>query len=377
MTRRPAALAVVLLLVVPSLAHASTATTVTLDGPAAATLRAQGVRFVAIPPATLKGKDLQLPTRSFAGSTMTHSGGLQLRGRPGRTLALTSVRRTAGRRPLLTVMLAGRRASLARLSSATAPTMTVNAVTAEVIRRRLGLSRAPRGRLGSLRTVAGALSGPSTPTTTTPSPGSTATPTSPTTPEPGKKTVCAAAAPGSAPGPARPTRPATARDVVTGSLTWHVRDSFTDYIASGEGTSAVDGAVAAAPSGSPPLAREFSFPFRDGWVDPVSGAAAVRFTGCVRFTYAAHGIAIEAQEPEIELAPGAARAVYRFSGASAKAGRSVLGDLTWAAPATSGETRTWNQIPAKIPVGAADSVFAGFYFPGDPFGWFTLTATAS
>ena len=69
MTRRAATLALTigLVLAAPSAAQASTATTVTLDGPAAATLRAEGVRFVAIPPATLRGKDLQLPTRSFAG----------------------------------------------------------------------------------------------------------------------------------------------------------------------------------------------------------------------------------------------------------------------------------------------------------------------
>jgi hypothetical protein len=44
---------------------------------------------------------------------------------------------------------------------------------------------------------------------------------------------------------------------------------------------------------------------------------------------------------------------------------------------TDGATRTWTQLPAKIPVGVAASVFAGFYFPGDAFGWFTLTVTGS
>lgn len=375
MLRAATTLALALVLAVPALAHASTATSVTLDGRAAATLRAEGVRFIAIPPATLTGTRWQLPARpgTGTGAGLRYAGGLLLRRSGGRALALTSLRRTSGRSPLLTVMVGGRRTTLARLSTTTIPTVTLTAGAGQRLRRRLGLSRTPQGSLGRLRFVTLADPGASTPST--PATGTPSGPSGPASPEPGGNTVCAAASSTTPAGPAAPARPAGARDVVAASLTWHVRDSFIDYIASGQGTSAVDGAIAAPASGDPPLARSFSFPLRDGWFDPASGTAAVRFTGCVRFAYALHGIGIETQNPELEVAPGAARAVARFSGASAAPGRSVLADLTWAPPATAGATATWSTIPAKIPDGAATSVFAGFYYSGDPFGSFTLSVT--
>ena len=33
--------------------------------------------------------------------------------------------------------------------------------------------------------------------------------------------------------------------------------------------------------------------------------------------------------------------------------------------------------PAAVPPGAADSVFAGYYLPGDPFGWVSITFTTA
>lgn len=55
----------------------------------------------------------------------------------------------------------------------------------------------------------------------------------------------------------------------------------------------------------------------------------------------------------------------------------MLADLALKPPALGedGRTRTWSELAATIPAGAATSAFAGFYFPGDPFGWFTVSLT--
>ena len=42
-----------------------------------------------------------------------------------------------------------------------------------------------------------------------------------------------------------------------------------------------------------------------------------------------------------------------------------------------GTTFTYERIPAAVPPGAADSVFAGYYLPGDPFGWVSITFTTA
>jgi hypothetical protein len=42
-----------------------------------------------------------------------------------------------------------------------------------------------------------------------------------------------------------------------------------------------------------------------------------------------------------------------------------------------GRTRTFEEIPGTIPDGTSDSVFAGFYHPGDPFGWWSISFTTA
>jgi Htaa len=91
--------------------------------------------------------------------------------------------------------------------------------------------------------------------------------------------------------PARLARPASAVAMVDAAVTWHVRDSFVQYPASGGGAgTASAGATAGAPQVRPgsdtPLVYEFGFtPAATGWYDPASGQAAVSFTGTVRFLF--------------------------------------------------------------------------------------------
>lgn len=349
--RRPlllGALTILAALGAPAAAQAAVADAFSL-GPAATSLRAQGVRLVAIPPAAITGPAWTLPVQRRSSGVIVHSGGLLLRGRRGRTLAVTGVRTPAAGAGNVSAIVAGRRITIARVAAS--GRVTLSAAFTTVLRRRLALRSKLSAALGVLRRA---------PVVSTPTP---ATPASPSTPGPGTTTTP----------PATPPTD-TARTVTAATLTWHVRDSFVDYLASGQGTSALDGAVAQPPSGSPALVREYLLPLRDGWYDPATGKAAVRFSGGVRFAYAAHGLEIEARDLEIEMAPGASRVFAQFSGAAVQnPGRGPLVNLTWAAPDTGDATANWTKLPGTIPAGADTSVFAGFYFPGDDFGWFALT----
>ncbi len=68
----------------------------------------------------------------------------------------------------------------------------------------------------------------------------------------------AALDPGTGEPPVKP-RPAGALNVVSATVTWHVRDSFIQYIASGEGTSTANGATGDPPTGDAQLVYGFHF----------------------------------------------------------------------------------------------------------------------
>lgn len=173
------------------------------------------------------------------------------------------------------------------------------------------------------------------------------------------------------PEPAVPARPAGAVDLTGATMTWHVRDSFVRYMNAGEGITPSRGVTAEPPATTPesstPLVYEFHFPFRDGWRDPATGRAYVRFSGRVTFSYKGHGIDFDVNDFEIDLSDDTPNAVARFTGrADTRPGnrRGVLIDLD----ASNGLT----QMPGSIPEDAAGAIFAGYYLAGDPFGWVTL-----
>jgi hypothetical protein len=178
------------------------------------------------------------------------------------------------------------------------------------------------------------------------------------------------------------SRPATARTVTGATITWHVRDSFIRYMAAGEGTSASRGATAAAPEGDPPLVYAFQFPFAEGWCDPVSGAARIAFTGTVAFRYSEHEIDLVVNDPEVELDGPASRVIFRMTGSGDTDGankRAVVEtlDVSKAAATANGNAFSYVRIPGAVPPGAASSVFAGYYLPGDPFGWVSISFTTA
>lgn len=378
-------------------APAAGTVTVTASGAAAKELRRAGVRLYA--PRARVARLVDGSTRlTFTPTSRTIRGGravLPLRGelrarRAGRTVRFASLRfeaRTSaivltgrgpgGRRmtvlrgapPRLAVLVDPQR----RAVTVRATTTTLAPAAARAVRRGLRLRASLSGTFGRVAAQAGRRPGTSTGGTT----GTGTTPAGGGTPTVQPQST----------EPVALARPATAVDVVSATVVWRVRESFIRYINAGQGAAVRDGATAdpaeTLPDAGVPLVYQFRFPLRSGWSDGASDTAAVSFTGGVRFRYSAHTIDFVTADPEIELNGAASRAIFRLTGTDGTpftGRRTVLLDLRPAAAASravspDGKTVTYDRIPAVIPAGAVDSVFAGFYLAGTPFGSVSISYT--
>jgi hypothetical protein len=372
---------------------ASGASTIELGGSGLAGLRDQGVALGARRPARIARGVLRLPVaRGLVRSSayLDHSGSLRLRKRAGgrtRTLTIRRLQVRLGGRSRVIGTVAGERfalfvihakrgtLSLSRTvgsASLRAAELRLSGKAARLVKRRLQLRAAPRGRFGSLTVDAlvGGSGGPGGDTGGGANPGG--------------------GPPQSGPigeGPAPPTRPASAVDVSAATLTWHLRDSWIRYVSTEEPPAALEGAVPAAaipqsahpcpdnPAAAPPgpLVYSWSLPFVSGWYDAASGTAALSFTGGVRFRYLGHGIDLDVKDLELQLGGDSSKALARFDGrGGTNIGnrRGVLVDLAPPSPPPGGPDTL---IRGSIPAGGSESVFAGFYGAGDGFGCVSLS----
>jgi len=353
-----------------------------------------GITTSAVAPAKAKGSKFTFPVTTASvgtAATLGHSGGLRLRaGTRSVTLSAPQVRLAknsrltakVGKTTVTVLTVDGAKRKLNAITGTVTlrgATVRLTVAGAAALRRALHLRRLSPGVLGTLTVDAkrgvflgsGVGSPTSTPTTTTPGgPGG-----GPSTPGTSTPTVDLG-------GPTPLARPATAVDISTATITWHVRESFIRYINTGEGTTSSGGATSEPPTvlpgSSEPLVYDFHFPFKSGWHDPVSKTARVTYAGTVTFTYSAHDIKLTATDPEIEIAGGASRAIFvTANGTPAK--RGVLVRLDPAAATTvhspDGTSHTYSQIPGSIPADAGASVFAGYYVGGAEFGWVDLNLT--
>jgi hypothetical protein len=412
MTRRVlvlAAVAAVVAAAVPGTASAASGTSVlTLKGAAATSLSGAGVKVSAVAPATAKGKAITLPVRSAtvgATASLGHSGAIRFK-KGSRTLTLKApALRLAASGSRLTVKLGGRTTTILTVDAAKrslnasagtaalkGASVKLTAAGAAAIRRALKVKALKSGTLGTL-TIDASRGGAGAPGTggsgaggsgTTGSSGSAGGGStgggSGGTGGGGAPQSCASG-PVAAPsgGPAALTAPPTSVPVMAASITWHVRDSFIQYINSGEGTAVANGATAdpasVQPGSSASLVYGFHFPFKEGWYDPATGSTRLTYSGTVLFCYAGHGIKLTASNPEIEITPAGSRGIFVTGNVGAADRRGVLVNLENVARADDGATRTWSQMPGRIPAAAGDSTFAGYYAAGDPFGWITVSAT--
>lgn len=381
------------LLLLPASAGAST--TLTLTGSALTGLKSQGVKLSAVKPATLKGSKLTLKAKSVTIARVEYEGALRLK-HGKRTLTIKAWSAVLGNKPTFTTQVGGKRSTLLSTSGdlSKGARLTLTAKGAAAIKQALKLKHLKSGAFGRVTLVEQLPEngGAGTPGPTT---GGGVPSTTPITNEPPPL-----------------ARPVTAVDVRAGTVTWRVRDSFVQYLNAGgkpnDGVKALAPAVAGAPAkgcssggsvNEAQLAYQFQFPFTRGWYDPATGTAALSFSGGVHFGFADHTIDLNAVDPEIELNGSSSRAIFRFNGSGGTAvadKREVLMNLATAAgaapkacsvdpgpaglPASTANpdgttTYTFERIAGVIPDGSAQTVFAGFYLPGDKFGWMTVSFT--
>jgi len=395
-----AALAAVAVALPASAAAAGSGETkLTLDGPAANALRAQGVRIAPIKPAKGSARRIALPVAAgLAGSRATlvrNRGGIAIEAPAGATARLTSLRLLLGERSLVEAKLGGEQIGLFKVMRGgkreidpaggsvhlAGLRLKLTRGAAGALARRLGLETVPARRFG---TLAANLSG------LAPGEGGKTGGGLPY----GNDALTSAACPlpstagqAAEDNPPELTRPPAAVDVTAASIRWRVRESFIRYIATGEGTSVSGGATAdppvLLPGASTALSYDFRFPFASGWIDrganpssPADDTAALDFSGAVRFRYSGHGIDLLTDGPELQLAGPASRAIFSISESGGAAERQVLVNLDLGAAGAisqSGTSYTYERVPGAIPSGTASSVFAGFYAPGTDFGCFDVS----
>jgi hypothetical protein len=323
------------LLAIPSAASAAD-TTLTLNGPAAKSLRSKGVKIYEQLPAHGAGSKIRFPVADgtiATKATIDHQGALRFK-RGKKRLTLKSLRVVVGPgTQSLSAKNGSRRVTLFSIRN-TRSTATINrgastvklngarlrftSAGARLLRKKLG-AKPGKGNAGTIKVNASIAVEP----------------------------------------PVLARRP-SAVNITSATIGLHVKESFVDYVAQGEGISVSGGA---ARTGT----YDFSFPLRAGsWWDPNTNTADVLGQGSVQFRYKAHDIDITASNPEIELNGAASRGIFRFGDGK----RAVLFNLTPTNPVSPFPATT---IAATVPSGTSSSVFAGFYFPGDPFGNVTVS----
>jgi hypothetical protein len=389
-----AAIAAVVAALLPGAARgAGDSTTLKLNGPAAQSLRAQGVRIGAVKPATGGQRRLVLPVAAgLAGTTTTllrQKGAISLQAPGGKALRLGKLTVILGKGSRVTAKLGGADVDLftilpggrreidpaAGSVALSGLRLKLTAAAAREIGERLGLDSLRPRRFATLAASVSGLAAAGSPAAK-----------SPTDQQPSTCPLPSGPGPATSGTPPTAIRPPAAVDVTAASIGWHVRESFIRYIATGEGTSVSGGASAdppvLLPGASAALSYDFHFPFASGWLDsgadpanPADDTAALYFSGALRFQYSGHGIDLLTAGPEIELAGGSSRAIFTVTDNGGASQRQVLVNLDLSragAISRSGSSYVYERVPGAIPAGTATSTFAGFYSPGTDFGCFTV-----
>lgn len=339
MIRRSAVfLSVAAALAVPAVASADT--TLTLNGPAAKSLRAKGVKIYQQLPARGIGSKIELPIVDGAiGTTATIEQQGQLRFKRGkRKLILKSIQVVIGPGvQRLCAMHGKKRVTIFSIrNGASKPKVDADASTAKLSGGKLRFTPAAAKLL---RTKLG--KGPNT-------------------------TLSAGTIKVNAAIPLAPidfVRPATAVDITSATITWHVKESFADYVRHGAGITASDGATASSTS-----TYEFDFSTRPGgWWDSVSRTGDVFGQGTIRFNGENFDIAIA--DPEIELNGAKSRVIFRFPDGK----RKVLFGLAATNPSSTPFSPA--VIPGFVLEDEGADLFGSFYVPGQEFGNVTVSFT--
>jgi len=353
------ALSASLVLAAPSSAQV---TRIDLSGPAA-----QSFTVKAAKPATAAHRKVTLPPTQVAikGSTATvqHGGTLTLRaGR--RSLKLSDVQVTVGKRSALSAKVGGVRRTVATIT-APATRRGVDPAGTYVTEAPLRLTAAfakrlgvKPGRLGRIDLEASAAQeaapdipgAPSAPTVTGP-------------PTPGGGTTA--------------PRPAAAVTITGGTARWAPRPSWVNYLAS---SGEADGVSAQAPATYDPQTLTYTFPITGGWFDAATGRAVIDTAGATNFRWTDHSLDLSFADWTFDFASATPKAVITVQRASGSPKKTIgtrqpvaLVRLNGVTPTISGSTVTWTDVPMSL---AAEGVgLYRAYLYNTPQGTVTISAT--
>lgn len=171
----------------------------------------------------------------------------------------------------------------------------------------------------------------------------------------------------------------------TASIQWELRDSWIDYINTGQAPKVGGGTVPGLPREPKDLVYDYTFPFASGWTAAGTGTESdstlIKGAGSLAFRYCEHTINFKVSEPEIELSDdGHSRMIFRVDGLDGTAfpdQRAVMVKLrpskvTPTTTETGGVvTETWERIPGYIPA-EGTGIFANFYPAYNPALYGTL-----
>lgn len=369
-------------LAAPSSAGAAGATgntTLVVSAAKARVLAERGISFGGARGAVSEGRETRLQisggTVGSDSAQLSNDGALRLvagKGRARRVVRLTGLQTQLGPSSTLSAKLQGKRRTifdlrakpgtlsfdgLRGIASLQSARLVWRRAAVNAIGNRLGID-IPKGALGTVRASAVATA------TDTPVSGPISTTELPLL-----------------------ARPASAVDVTGATVTWHVRSSWINYVATGAGTSAIEGAVPgpAVPESAHPCLDDaggdteprvyaYTFPFANGWYDGASSTAAIFTGGATHFRFPGHGIDLITRSPEIEVNGGASRAIFRLDGAGSTAygnARAAILDLSLPGAPIEGPAGTFTFADEVKGFLSADglSVFGGFYAPPNNHGF--------
>lgn len=365
---------VVGLLTVTASAHAQD-TQITLRGPAATSLKAQGVTVAAGKPARASHGHVSLPTTTvtIAGTTATVDHGGTLRLAAGkRSVILSALEVTVGDRSSLSAQVGGVRRTIATIAApdsrravdaagtyVTEAPLALTGATVRLLRSSLKRPALRGGRLGTIDLEA----------STTATAGGTDIPGAPPAPA-----VTGPPTPG---GATISTRPASATAITGGTVRWSPRTSWLNYLASSGEAASV---TAQAPASYDAAALTYTFPITGGWFDAATRGAVVNTAGASDFRWVGHSLDMSFADWTFDLAaatPKAVVTVQRSSGAS----KDVIGSrrplglvkLNGVAPTVSGSTVTWIDVPMTLAAEGV-SLFRAYLYDSDQ-GKLTISAT--
>ncbi len=397
-------------LAAPALAAPSGNATIDLKGPTAKALSGQQVKLSAKKPAKAGAKKIVLPVRGATvtakGAKLTHGGSVTLRRKAGgrtRTVTLTAWQtQVAAKRTTISARLGGKRVNL---FTATAParrvtltagtsagvtgaTVRLTPAGAKALRSKLALRTLPADRIGAGKVTAktgtdGGTTPPGGGGTTPPGGGGTTPPGGGTTPPNVDQCRGAPTTDGVVP-VARAVIPQTAgaRAIASVSFVWTPKESWTQYVSTGEGVFISEGASSekervAGNSASLDYRIKFTPDLARSWYDPAAQQGVLYHTGTVRYLWRGHFIDITIKNPVIELNGTRSRVILSVSGSDCSRLTERAADFTtFSAPSATVAPPVYDfgTTTQRITDGGSNAM-GGLYFADSDWGAIALSLT--